>query len=197
MKKDQTAADFVHRRIARLTADTPANRAALANLRRGVGRAPGEMPELWGMLLNDLPEELMSESGQPTDAEWAIYTALTLYALHQQSQSRSAHEEGASLGRAVRKLVTHDEDMDRIKHRFDAMVTADSMKEIAYYLRGLIQLMRVPLITLDYAALCKDLYWVQQRDRANAVKLRWGQDFYRIPAKDAEETDENKPAQDA
>lgn len=197
VKKDQVAVAFARRRIEGLAADTSANRAALARLRRGVGRTPGEMPELWGMLLNGLPEELMSDSGQPTQAEWAIYTSLTLFALHQQSQNRSAHEEGVSLGSAVRKLVARPEDMERVKRRLDAMVTAQSVTEITYYLRGLIQLMRTPLIPLDYGALCNDLYWVQLLDLAPAVKLRWGQDFYRIPLKDAEEASEETPAPDA
>lgn len=196
MRKDQAAATFVLRRIERMSADNSANRAALANLRRGVGRIPGEMPELWGLLFDGLPEELMSAGGRPTASEWAVYISLTLYALHQQSQNRPVHEAGVSLGCAVRKMVTKDEDMERIKRRFDAMVTADSMTEIAYHLRGLIKLMRVPLITLDYGALCSDLYWVQYRDRAPGVKLRWGQDFYRKSFKDNEEAKEKTPAQD-
>lgn len=46
-------------------------RADLANLRRGIGKAPGDLPELWGLLFRDFPEELMSSTGEPTWAEWA------------------------------------------------------------------------------------------------------------------------------
>ena len=38
-------------------------KAALANLRRGVGAAPGEMPELWGFFLEELPPEMESRDG--------------------------------------------------------------------------------------------------------------------------------------
>lgn len=55
-------------------------RADLANLRRGIGKAPGDLPELWGLLFRDFPEELMSSTGEPTWAEWAVSGALTLYA---------------------------------------------------------------------------------------------------------------------
>ena len=68
-------------------------KAQLADLRRGVGRTPGELPELWGAFLQDMPEELQSATGNPTYAEWAIYLALTLYALHQQGQTSPMHNE--------------------------------------------------------------------------------------------------------
>ena len=60
------------------------SRAELAELRRGVGRAPGEKPMLWGTILTNLPEEFYGRNGEPSRAEWAIYIALTMFALHQQ-----------------------------------------------------------------------------------------------------------------
>lgn len=41
-------------------------KALLSNLRSGIGRVPGDMPELWGILLQDLPGELQSKNGTPT-----------------------------------------------------------------------------------------------------------------------------------
>lgn len=35
----------------------PQRRAELAELRRGVGRQPGDLPALWGALLADMPEQ--------------------------------------------------------------------------------------------------------------------------------------------
>lgn len=58
-------------------------RAELAKLRRGVGHAPGDLPELWGSFLRGMPESFQGRSG-PSYAEWAVYLALTLYAVHQQ-----------------------------------------------------------------------------------------------------------------
>ena len=34
----------------------PQRRAELAELRRGVGRQPGDLPALWGALLADMPD---------------------------------------------------------------------------------------------------------------------------------------------
>ena len=44
--------------------------ADLANLRRGIGKKPGELPQLWELLFRDFPEELMSQNGNPTWEEW-------------------------------------------------------------------------------------------------------------------------------
>lgn len=59
-------------------------RAELAKLRRGIGHAPGELPDLWGSLLQGMPASFYGTNG-PSHEEWAVYLALTLYALHQQS----------------------------------------------------------------------------------------------------------------
>ena len=64
--------------------DSSGSKANLAILRRGAGKTPGEMPELWGCFLRNLPEELMGTGSEPSKSEWAIYLALVMYALHQQ-----------------------------------------------------------------------------------------------------------------
>ena len=61
-------------------------RANLARLRRGIGKNPGELPELWDITLEGMPENLYSNNGMPTKAEWAVYNSLTLFALHQQGK---------------------------------------------------------------------------------------------------------------
>ena len=140
-------------------------RADLANLRRGIGKAPGDLPELWGLLFRDFPEELMSSTGEPTWAEWAVSGALTLYALHQQGAQRSMQADGHRL--------------KAVQRRFNAFATARSMPECLHHLRGLIQLLRSKDIPLDYVELAGDLYEFQTPDGAARVRLRWGQDFYR------------------
>lgn len=52
----------------------------LAQLRRGIGHTLGDIPQLWRFFLGDLPEEMLGET-EPSRAEWAIYAALTLFAL--------------------------------------------------------------------------------------------------------------------
>ena len=166
-------------------------KAALANLRRGVGRVPGELPELWGEFLLDFPQELESKIGVPTRAEWAVYLALTLYALHQQGRDvrrEPMHCEDQLLGRAVRRLVKPGEDPQdaAVLRRFQALTSAASMREVSQHLRGIIQILRSEGIALDYVRLAADLYDLQFPEASQRVRLRWGQDYYRTPT-DAEQ----------
>lgn len=176
---------FVKYKIDRLTSGSEsATRAALANLRRGIGRKPGEIPQLWGEYLLDMPEAMYSQSGtgEPSYAEWAVYTALTMYALHQQGKDihrDSMYREEQTLGMAVSRLVNGEEDRERIWRRFSSVATAADMQELSHHLRGIVQLLKAEGIPLDYALLAKDLYWFQFSERADRVKLTWGQDFYR------------------
>ena len=133
----------------------PQRRARLAELRRGVGHQPGDLPALWGSFLQELPKELWGretaagECREPSEAEWAVYLALTLYALHQQGEENiSMNEKGCTLGRAVRLLAQNsaaaaqDWTESSVLRRFNALATADSMPEVSHYLRGMVQLCR-------------------------------------------------------
>lgn len=183
-------------KIERLSTDSPWSRAMLAKLRRGIGKKPGELPELFEVLLEGMPEQFYSKSDEPSYSEWAVYTALTLFALHQQGKDRpmsvgginESKNTGNSLGAAVGYLVKQDRDREpAVKRRFDAAATANEFTEFAYHARGLIQLLRTGDITLDYPKFAEDLFWYQFDERRNQIRLRWGEDYYRITYQNVEE----------
>ena len=161
--------------------DTGPGRAQLAQLRHGLGKAPGELPELWGILFQEIPDELCGKS-RASDAEWAIYTALTLYAFHQQGNSASVLGDSITIGHAAAGLVRREDDVDRIRKRLNSIVGAQTSEEMAYQLRGLIQLIRSAdsLIRIDYAGLARELYLLHFPERAKNIKLGWGRDFYSV-----------------
>lgn len=169
-------------------------KAQLADLRRGVGHAPGELPELWGAFLQEIPEKLQGKNDEdtPTKAEQAIYLALTLYALHQQGQTVSMYKEGEGLGKAARLLVPSGQEPGEssIQKRFNMLATATQMPEISHHLRGMIQLLRANGIPLDYVQLAADLYDLQIPEAIPCVRLRWGRDFYYDRKADQDETNE-------
>ena len=166
-------------------------RAALAQLRRGIGCVPGELPMLWGTFLAGLPEELRSPSGAPSHAEWAIYTALTLYALHQQGKADGVHAEDISLGKAALCLAGRDEEArQRIWRRMNLVAQADDMQEMSYRLRQLVTLLKAGGVGLDYALLAADLFEYQFEEAANRVRLRWGQDFFHVSKNEEDHDDE-------
>lgn len=173
-------------RIGRLSnmEEDSRQRALLAQLRRGVGHRPGDDPALWSILFEDLPEEMLSCSSEPTREEWALHTALTLYALHQQGRDprrESMNAGGVSLGRAASLLAEAQGEgaKTRVARRFNQAATAADISELAHYLREMISLLRSEGIGLDYPMMAADLYCCQIPERAQEVRLRWGQDFYR------------------
>ena len=187
MEKEKQIRNYVKKQMEMLagdagTLDLGSSKAQLAQLRRGVGKRPGELPELWGIFLRNMPEELMGKEGRPSYAEWAVYTALTLFALHQQGHSEPMNAEGEEnrLGRAVRKLVLLGEDEENIRRKFSIAARADDMAELSYHLKTIVKLLGNSDIRLDYGDLAKDLYWFQFDNHADRIRLKWGQDFYRF-----------------
>lgn len=187
--------DYVAGQLSRLwSLPKPQRRARLAGLRRGVGHQPGDLPALWGR------ETAAGECREPSEAEWAVYLALTLYALHQQGEENvSMNEKGCTLGRAVRLLAQNsaaaaqDWTESSVLRRFNALATADSMPEVSHYLRGMVQLFRgnEPKLKLDYPRLAVELYRFQLPDQAANVRLQWGRDLYQMNA-DTPETEEKE-----
>ena len=207
--RTQAIKDYVDGKIKGLWA-LPENqrRAELAKLRRGIGHVPGELPDLWGSFLQGMPEDFYSKYGSdPSHEEWAVYLALTLYAMHQQSNDTTCmSQSGKTLGRAVRRLAEQttpaggDWTESSILRRFNALATAEEITEISHHLRGMIQLLRAAKpesILLDYPQLAADLYWLQcdapqLAQRPANVRLRWGQDLYRNEKTESSETQEKE-----
>ncbi len=185
---------FTERKLAELKRQREESifRSTLAHLRRGVGRDPGEMPQLWGFFLENLPQEWMGDR-EPSREEWAVYTALTLFALHQQGKNPQTDwmsQDGASLGKAAARLIGSEDEESRVARRFHALATASGLKELSHHMRGMVQLLRSQDIPLDYPALAEDLFWFQIPSQRAKVCLRWGQDFYRRDL--SENHEENK-----
>lgn len=183
--------DYTRNKLNKLLLQSGDNvlRAALAELRRGVGKKPGDVPQLWGYFLQDMPEEFFGDK-EPSKAEWAVYTSLTLFALHQQGKdpkSDTMNKEGYSFGTAVNKLVHNEDERERVARRFYAAATASNMEELSHHMRGIIQLLRGEGVPLDYPMLAADLYRYQFSSLVSNVRLKWGQDFYRIKIEENKE----------
>ena len=184
MYRSQEVKNYVANRIYYMKnmKDLGDQKALYAELRRGIGRRPGEIPQLWGILFRDLPEKMMSRNGEPSREEWAISTVLTLYAYHQQGKDPSQNSmnvENQGLGQAMIKLKESDDDEERILRRFNRFATSSDMEEAATHLRGIVGLLKSKDIGLDYPRLAGELYEYQSYDGAKRVRLTWGEDFYR------------------
>ena len=188
MSKKNDIAKYVSGKIGRMQAlsDTGNGKAYMAELRKGVGKEPGELPMLFGTLLEDMPEEFMSRSGIPTKEEWACYAALTLFAWHQQGKDVKTDcmhtGDDISVGTAFRKLKLVLDDAnaeERIFKKLQIIITAMDVHGFSRHLRSMIKMLAQNNISLNYALLAADIYEWQFPDSRDAVNLRWGQDFYK------------------
>lgn len=163
---------------------TAESRAVLARLRRGVGKRLGDLPDLVEFVVDtqDVPGAEVDDG--PSQAEVAAYTALTLYAVHQQSRTDAGmHVSGRPLGRALGRLQTGNKEKDSaVIRRFQAFATAADLRELSTHLRGLVTQLRAKEIGFDYQQLAEDLVGYQEGPESVArVRLRWGRDFFRVP----------------
>ena len=167
---------FVSGKIVELSDESYWARQTLAKLRYGIGKAPGEVPELFEVTLGGLPERLAG-SGVPSVAEWAIYTVLTMYALNKTAMDENPHKDsGDSFGQAVRKLVLIDGSSDKlIKTRYCAAITASDMPGFSFHAAGLVKRFKsnIPTIRLDYPQFAVDLCKLFTGDTRKEALYKW------------------------
>lgn len=153
-------------------------RGALAVLRRGVSKSPGEIPEIWDLTHVEVPD---GTSDEPTREELAVHCTMTLYALHQQSQQKSMFKPGTGLGQAAHALIGHDDENPSARARFDALVTSATVTELRHHLRTFVSLLRAKEIPLDHAMLADDIVMFQRPNGVKTVQLRWARQYYSVP----------------
>ncbi|MFJ8313336.1 MULTISPECIES: type I-E CRISPR-associated protein Cse2/CasB [unclassified Streptomyces] len=178
------AGTVVGREITRLQRgyldDESAAVAALARLRRGVGKGAGTVPDLWGLVdTADLYTPTGGGEAETVRAEEAVHTALTLWAVHQQSRRTAMHRSGGhELGAAVRALMPRGEIDEPLRKRFVRAGTAASMPMLSLRLREIALLLRQQDIALDYALLADQLHTWARPGGAAAVRSAWGRSFH-------------------
>lgn len=205
---------------------TAASKAALAQLRRLSSHAdPARItPSLDAFAVDvytQVPERCYPESFAPTGdraskAEIAVHSAMTLYAIHQQSRHEKMHhererddkaatedqahrekkKEPAGLGTALGRLVwKSDMSEQAVRRRFAALVTADHYPEFLHHLRTLVRMLRDAKIPLDYGALTANLFTWQHVRYRNGVRLIWSRDFENNVAPRAKDEDQPQGAE--
>jgi CRISPR system Cascade subunit CasB len=181
--------------------DSATATASLAKLRRAVNAGPGTDPSVWFETLDGVPVALLGRGDAPSPYETAIHAAVTLHAIHQQSQRVRMHQLGYPLGRAIRLLAKRISgevagNHSPVMRRFRALATASSLAETNRHLRGLVTQLRGEAIPLDYGLLARDLRRLQQTSTAPGVRLQWGRDYHRLGS-DPAQPDETAGTNDA
>ena len=170
--------------VNRLWKETPSARALRAQLRGALSREAGSVPELWDLTLDGRPGYLGDE---PTRGEKAVHGALTLWALHQGSNTRPMHDTSdrpRSFASAIR-IVAEGKSGDKraeeaaIYRRFSAAVQAPTFEGLLVHLRSLVAQLEAAEIPCDYAGLAADLFTWQNPRYRTSVMRNWGRQFAR------------------
>jgi CRISPR system Cascade subunit CasB len=195
--KGKILKNYVKRKIMKLHDDNNEARvkANLSIMRRGLGKHPGDIPDMWMLFFEGFPEEFLGKDGEATKEEWAAYQALALFALSQQGKdirSQFMYEEGVGIGTAFRHIAKTDDELEAVRRRFNIILTAEDIIELSHYLRGMVQLLRSKDITMDFGELANDLFYYQFDSSRASIRLKWGQDYYRNLTKETEADKEAK-----
>lgn len=162
-------------------ADRPSAVAALARIRRGVGKPVHAVADLWGLEGTDRLYAEIPERREETRvrAENAVHVAVTLWAVHQQSRRDAPmHIAGTPLGRAVRALIPGEDVDDPLRRRYLRIGTATSLEMLAERMRDIVLTLRQKTQAMDYAVLAGQIYLWQIPDQRTEVRRQWGRDFH-------------------
>ena len=140
-------------------------RAALAALRRGLGRQPGEAPEMY-------PYVVPWTSHLSGWREAVYYLVASLFAAHPVSW----HGEGASNFGASMARVRPQGGGDSTERRFVALLNS-RRDDLPEHLRHAVSLCASKEVPVNWARLLRDLpNW---DDESRRVQLNWAREFWR------------------
>ena len=139
-------------------------RGALASLRRGMGKVPGQAPEMFRYVLPWLPENASREQ------ERAYFLLASLLAYHPKNCTEG--NMGNHLGRC-RDPQGND---DALERRFSILLAAHP-EDLPYYLRQAVSFLKSKdEIPINWSQLLKDLLGWDHPDRY--VQRQWARAFW-------------------
>jgi CRISPR system Cascade subunit CasB len=174
------AKDQAHDRAARFIAalaryvpsggeqETPRQRAALATLRRGLGKPAGEVIEMYPYVVPYLPEGLHQRQ------EEAYFIVAALFGMHPHNWPGEGKPWATNLGASFRRLQ-QKRDNPSLEKRFAALLDA-SREALEDHLRQAVSLLRSEEIPVNYLQLLKDIQAWDYEDRS--VQRAWARAFW-------------------
>jgi CRISPR system Cascade subunit CasB len=145
------------------------NRAALAMLRRGLGKQPGEAMEVYRIIGN-----FAATAKGKREAD--LHTIATLYGLYP-SESRAGNQDNSNFGLSVSELnkkINARTKSESIEKRFVALLNAHS-DDLSDHLRQMVGLLKANKEEINWLQLLNDLNGWERDDRE--VQRRWAKSF--------------------
>lgn len=148
------------------------DRAALAALRRGLGKSPGEVSEVHRYIVPYI-SHLNDFNYKQADC---YYLVASLFALHQISwQGDEKFDYKRNLGASFAKLQASSDGNESTEKRFVALLNSHQ-EDLANHLRHAVSLLKSKEIGIDWLQLLKDLQRWDNDDRR--VQRDWAKAFW-------------------
>ncbi len=161
----------------------PHRRGELAALRRGLGKEPGQAPEMHQYVVPFLPDRVDEAH------ERAYYLVAALFAWHTENWA-SSDPWRTNLGASFAQIADRSSSVER---RFMALLSCD-VERLPYHLRQAIGLLRAKDVPVNWRLLIEDLqHW---DDPARIVQRRWARSFWGVRRPDGQ-TPEPSPKGEA
>ena len=171
-------------RLARTKDEDSNARATLAMLRRGLGKEPGDAPEMYRFVQ---PRLAAVEEWD----EWRYYLIASLFAVHQINwpETDTTDPRRANIGASFRRLINaKPETSDSTQRRFEALLECDR-EELPDHLRHAVSLLKSGDIWIHWEQLLRDIYrWHQQ---GKPVQRQWARSFWNSTSSEGIGADEN------
>lgn len=174
------------------TRDASSTKALLANMRNSADKDISNNVDALAYVFSNLSYGEDDRGGELSYMEQAIFTAIQMYAIHQQSNVESVlkfenddenesrekkNKYKANIGDALATL--RSDESESIDKRFNAMITATNFNKLSYHLRQMIKILKSKSdAKVDYAKLAEDLYWFMI-GRKEEVRLSWARSYYK------------------
>lgn len=144
-------------------------RGALAALRRGLGKYPGEAPEMY-------PYVVPWTHGLRPWQEEAYFLVATLFAWHRGSWPKSDNKEATNLGASFARLAPPGADnRPGVERRLVALLNCHR-DDLPSHLRHAVGLLKSKEIPIDWAQLLHDIQGWSWESRS--VQLAWARAFW-------------------
>ena len=155
------------------------DRGVLAALRRGLGQAPGQSPDMYPYVIHFLPEK-----PYPT-LESAYYLTASLFAFHPLNTS------AGNLGDHMTATIRSEGERQSVERRFTNLLKAH-VDDLRVYLRQSIGILKSREIPVNWNQLLNDLiYWDHPQ---LFVQQKWAKSFWgrKYPSNELIESEKEK-----
>jgi len=143
------------------------DRAGLATLRKGLGKEPGTVTEMYKYVYSRIPGQT-----NPFDEKIYFLTA-SLFALWHQGKQKLEGDFEGDLGKTFRQ-VNKKMESESIKERFTAIINSH-FDDLFNHLRHAVSLAKSKDVPVNWSFLLEDLKWWNNDDKR--VQKKWMKSF--------------------